>query len=123
MKGEPRWGRRSVLQLNWVFDEYSATPEVWNAVFRPIGVESMPVLGRRGKVLTTVVQMVIDERVPVDVDRRSALQVAPVRGGAALHLEPEALVQAESAVGVLRIDAEHRLVEPDLAGLDHARPR
>jgi hypothetical protein len=33
MKGEPKWGRRGILQLNWVFDEYFVTPEVWSSVF------------------------------------------------------------------------------------------
>lgn len=27
MKAEPKWGRRGILQLNWVFDEYFVTPE------------------------------------------------------------------------------------------------
>ena len=63
MKGEPRWGRRGILQLNWVFDEYFATPEVWAAVFEPHGVGSRPVLNNRGAELRTVVQLVIEERV------------------------------------------------------------
>ena len=55
-----------MLQLNWVFDEYFARPEIWESVFRPFGVESMPVLNRKGAVLSTVVQLVNRERVPVD---------------------------------------------------------
>jgi len=79
LKGEPKWGRRGVLQLNWVFDEYFAKPEIWDAVFRPLGVESMLVLNRKGAVLSGVVQLVIRERVPVDV-RNLPLTVCEVCG-------------------------------------------
>ena len=36
MKESPNWGRRSILQMNWLFDEYFVKPEVWNAVFQPL---------------------------------------------------------------------------------------
>jgi hypothetical protein len=62
MTGEPRWGRRSILQLNWVFDEFFVTPGAWAGVFRQFGVAARPVLSRRGAELTTVVQLVNDER-------------------------------------------------------------
>ena len=48
MKAEPKWGRRGVLQLNWVFDEYFATPEVWASFFEPHGIECRPVMNTRG---------------------------------------------------------------------------
>jgi hypothetical protein len=58
MKNEPKWGRRHILQLNWVFDEYFVLPEVWEAVFRPLGVGSLSVVHHRtGKKLKTVVQL------------------------------------------------------------------
>ena len=38
MKKSPNWGRRSILQMNWLFDEYFVKPEVWNAVFQPLGI-------------------------------------------------------------------------------------
>lgn len=34
---EPKWGRRQILQVNWVFDEYFVTPELWKTVFKPSG--------------------------------------------------------------------------------------
>ena len=37
MNGEPAWGRKGILQLNWVFDEYFVTPEVWARAFEPFG--------------------------------------------------------------------------------------
>jgi len=67
MKGEPKWGRRSILQLNWVFDEYFVTPDVWESVFQPHGVRCRPVLNRKHAELKTVVQLVVEEQVGIDV--------------------------------------------------------
>lgn len=67
MKGEPKWGRKSILQLNWVFDEFFVTPELWHAVFEPVGVECLPVLGKNGGELNTVVQLVVTDEVEVEV--------------------------------------------------------
>src|SRR5829696_1204154 len=54
-------------------------------------------------------------------DLRSAGQLSPIGGRAALDGEPESLVQTERAIRVLRVDAEHRLLEADLAVLDERR--
>lgn len=54
---EPRWGRRSLLQLHWVFDEYFAHPDAWEQVLRPLGIAARPVLQHpSGAPLQTVVQ-------------------------------------------------------------------
>jgi hypothetical protein len=68
IKGEPKWGRNSILQLNWVFDEFFVTPELWSRVFQPLGVTSLPVKTQRGDELRTVVQLKITEDVDVAVD-------------------------------------------------------
>jgi hypothetical protein len=68
LKGEPKWGRRNVLQLNWVFDEYFVKPEFWSSTFEPMGVAARPVLDREGQVLQTVVQLVVDAEVDVETD-------------------------------------------------------
>jgi len=65
MTGEPRWGRRGIMQLNWVFDEYFVRPDVWTAVFEPLGIACRPVTNRRGIELQTVVQLVVEEEVPL----------------------------------------------------------
>jgi hypothetical protein len=65
IRGEPKWGRNGILQLNWVFDEYFVTPEVWARVFEPVGVQIRPVLSTKGTELKTVVQLVIDEKVGI----------------------------------------------------------
>lgn len=72
MKREPTWGRNSILQLNWVFDEYFVTPKLWESVFRPHGVEKLPVLGPAGQELSTVVQLVVEQTVPVVTDGLTA---------------------------------------------------
>ena len=68
LTGEPKWGRRNVLQLNWVFDEFFVKPELWSAVFEPLGVCCRPVVDRKGQVLQTVVQLVVDAEVDVETD-------------------------------------------------------
>lgn len=65
MKGEPRWGRKGILQLNWVFDEFFVQPDVHEAVFAPFGIECSDVEDARGKKLESVVQLVVDETADV----------------------------------------------------------
>jgi hypothetical protein len=65
MKGEPKWGRGTMLQLNWVFDEFFATPRVWDEVFRPYGIEGRTVLNRKRAELQTVVQLAASGSVDV----------------------------------------------------------
>jgi len=68
MIGEPRWGKKGILQMNWVFDQYFVTPKVWEVVFKPHGVPSRPVINRKGVELKTVVQLDISEEVAVKVE-------------------------------------------------------
>jgi hypothetical protein len=65
MRREPRWGRRGILQLNWVFDEFFVTPDAWSTVFKPHGIASRPVLKRGGAVLQTIVQLDVVEEVSI----------------------------------------------------------
>ncbi|WP_155826377.1 hypothetical protein [Leptospira alstonii] len=65
MKKEPKWGRNGILQLNWIFDEYFTTPEIWMSVFQPIGIACRPVIDRKGVELKTVVQLVVKEEVGI----------------------------------------------------------
>lgn len=60
MKGEPRWGRRGILQLHWIYDEFFVTPEVWRTVFAPPGVTCRAVMNTKESELKTVVQLVIE---------------------------------------------------------------
>ncbi len=68
MRGEPKWGRRSVMQLNWVEDEFFCKPEVWEQVFKAFGCDHRPVVkGAGAQELTTVVQLVLPQVADLDV--------------------------------------------------------
>ena len=86
MKGEPKWGKRSILQLNWVFDEYFVTPEVWGSVFKPHGIQCRPVMNTKHVELKTVVQLVIHEYVGVATDGLSAEEVGCSKCGRTKYL-------------------------------------
>jgi rRNA maturation protein Nop10 len=61
-------GKRAILQLNWVFDEYFVTPDVWKSVFEPLGVGYREVLlHSTGSVLDSVVQLDICDSADVNV--------------------------------------------------------
>lgn len=62
MKGEPKWGKKHIFQLNWVYDEYFVLPSVWEEVFHPFGIGRLPVLDHRSSnELQTVVQLEIKD--------------------------------------------------------------
>lgn len=66
VSGEPKWGRRNIFQLNWVFDEFFVTPELYIQVFQRFGIAAREVIeGTTGAVLTSVVQLVIDDISPM----------------------------------------------------------
>jgi hypothetical protein len=63
MSREPRWGMRKTLQLNWVFDEFFVTPQAFETVFKPFGIENLPVFHHKnGLVLATVLQLVVPRK-------------------------------------------------------------
>lgn len=66
MRKEPVWGKRSILQLNWVFDEYFVKPVVWEKVFKPMGIGYKTVLHHKtGKVLESVIQLEVSEHIDI----------------------------------------------------------
>jgi ribosomal protein L37E len=57
--------RKSIRQLNWVFDEYFVSTGIYETVFKPFGIGCRPiVLHRTGDLIDSVVQL----DVPVTVD-------------------------------------------------------
>jgi hypothetical protein len=61
MKRDPKWGKKHVLQLNWVHDDFFVLPDIWKTIFRPFGIPCLPVLNHRtGEELETVVQLRVD---------------------------------------------------------------
>lgn len=65
MRGEPKWGRNSILQLIWVYDEVFVTPQVWTMVFNPHGIGCRPVMNTKHVELKTVVQLTTEEEVGI----------------------------------------------------------
>ncbi|MCY2980388.1 MAG: hypothetical protein NTU79_17115 [Planctomycetota bacterium] len=62
MRSEPKWGRKNMLQLNWIFDEFFVTPVVFTNVFLPFGIQCREVLNyKSGKPLETVVQLCVSQ--------------------------------------------------------------
>jgi hypothetical protein len=68
-KSKPKWGKKGILQLNWIFDEYFVRPEVWQRVFRPFGIQCRPVLDiKTDAPLSSVVQLQITASVEIVLD-------------------------------------------------------
>lgn len=58
IRGEPKWGTREIMQLNWVFEEYFVPPAIWETVFKPFGIDCQPVVHHKtGNELQGVVQL------------------------------------------------------------------
>ena len=73
LKSEPKWGKKSLLQINWVFDVYFVLPEVWRTVFDPFGVGAMPVLNHQtGAELKTVLQLTPQGNASADLELKDA---------------------------------------------------
>lgn len=54
---------RTILQLNWIFDEFFVDQEVWAAVFEPFDIKTWPVLSSKtGEILDSIVQLRISQR-------------------------------------------------------------
>ena len=68
MKGEPRWGKKSILQLTWVDDELFIAPQVWASVFKPAGIDCRSVMNTKGAALKTVVQLVVEATAGIITD-------------------------------------------------------
>lgn len=69
MAREPAWGRRDVVQLNWIPDEIFVRRSVWEAVFRPLGLPHRDVFGKLGARLADVAQLYVTSEVELDVSR------------------------------------------------------
>jgi hypothetical protein len=58
LKGPPALTDNSILQLNWIFDEFFVSRTTWEEVFKPLGIGMRPaVLHRTGAEITSVVQL------------------------------------------------------------------
>jgi hypothetical protein len=72
--------KRSIMQLNWIFDEYFVARDVWTAVFEPLGIACWPVvLDRTGEEIESVVQLKISDHADLILDEANAT-VCPTCG-------------------------------------------
>lgn len=67
MKAEPRWGTRSIMQLEWVGDEYFIRPDHWARLVQDFEIRTEPVLRKKGAgQLENVRQIRVDDSVSID---------------------------------------------------------
>ena len=58
IKRAPVWKKKSIFQLNWIFDEYFVKREVWSTIFDPFGIANRPVvLNKTGEEVPSVLQL------------------------------------------------------------------
>ena len=72
MKAEPKWGKKQILQLNWVFDEFFVSPEAYEAVFKPFGIRSREVVHHKSeRPLRSILQLITDSSgtIPLEIER------------------------------------------------------
>jgi len=68
IKGEPKWGKKHIMQLNWIFDIYFVRPEIWENIFKQFKIETMPVIHyRKNTTLDSVLQLVPQGTVSLDM--------------------------------------------------------
>lgn len=62
IKSEPKWSSNKLFELYWVRDEFFVHPDIYESIFKPLGMGCWPVLKTRKEiVLDTVVQLKIPE--------------------------------------------------------------
>lgn len=60
LKKAPNWGAHKMFELNWVFDEIFVRKEIYEAVFKNFGIQSMPVLlYKKETVIENTLQLII----------------------------------------------------------------
>lgn len=60
LKKSPNWGPKKIFTLYWVYDEFFVRKDVYEAVFKKYGIESMPVLlYKKDLLIEDTVQLII----------------------------------------------------------------
>jgi len=75
MKSEVKWGRRQTTQLNWVEEELFVRPDIWESVFKPMGIDFRPVQSVGGRELDSVVQLKVEEEVDLNIPSTHVAEV------------------------------------------------
>lgn len=90
--------KRTAMQLNWVFDEFFVSHEVWTDVFKPFGVDCWPViLHKSWKELEGVVQLRIAQRTDLDMKVEHET-ICPVCGRSKMPLDLRGFAPAPLAM-------------------------
>jgi len=59
LKGEPKWGKAVIGSYHFIYDTFFVTPNIYNLIFKPLGIECRPVINYRTKgILQNVLQLV-----------------------------------------------------------------
>ncbi len=62
LKNVPKAGKKRMFGVGWIFDEYFVDIELYNEVFRPLGIKSRPILKYKKDIpFDTHVQLVLEE--------------------------------------------------------------
>lgn len=65
----PALANNSILQLNWIFDEYFVTLNTWERIFKPFGIANRSVVANtRGLDIKSLVQLEISDVSDVDLE-------------------------------------------------------
>lgn len=66
MKKAPKWGKRSICHLHWVYGEFFVNDFFVENVAGPFGISTTPVLNLRNEELADTHQLVVDNEVEID---------------------------------------------------------
>lgn len=69
LRRPPKWGRRSFMQLNWVFGEHFTNADTFEQVFADLGVGRREVLDKAGAVIHSIFQLMPQAEVDIDPAR------------------------------------------------------
>jgi hypothetical protein len=68
-KSAPTLRNKSIFQLYWILDDFFATTEIWESVFKPLGIGgSHPVVNKTGAEIQSVVQLDIQSVCDVNTE-------------------------------------------------------
>jgi len=69
VKSEPRWGNKSMFELNWIYDEIFVRKDIYESLFKNAGLNCREVLlYKKEKVLENTVQLEIPKiTIPLDI--------------------------------------------------------
>lgn len=71
LKKEPVWGKKNILQINWIFDEFFVVPSIYEKIFKPLGIDTLPVKCiSTDQKLETVVQLKITKCIDFNMKDR-----------------------------------------------------